>query len=131
VVRTYDSRKMLDVSAAVPDIESAFHVTLYSYNHPTEPRQFYAPAEEPSVAAGLPILDVSGLDDFSLPRPMLHCETNQVSQRPLIGSGPGGYYWSRDFRSAYVPGVSLDGSGQSVAGVPRGFDAYDIEPAEP
>ena len=39
-----------------------------------------------------------------------------------IGSGPGGNYIGNDFRNAYVPGTSLNGSGQNVALVQ--FDGY-------
>ena len=43
VIRTYDDRRMVDVSATVSDIEKTFHVTMRNYQHPTENRIFYAP----------------------------------------------------------------------------------------
>ncbi len=112
VVGTYDSREMVDVSAAVSDIEKAFHVTLRTYQHPTEPRQFYAPDVEPTVDASLPILGVSGLDNYVLPHPMARKRPQTGTMANASGSGPGGNYRGYDFRNAYAPGVSLDGTGQ-------------------
>src|SRR5262249_9065412 len=42
--------------------------------------------------------------------------------RPADGSGPAGRYLGYDFRRAYIPGISLTGSGQSLALVE--FDLY-------
>ena len=72
IVATPDSRMLLDVRGKVSVIEKAFHVILRSYQHPTEPRQFYAPDVEPSVDANLPILDVVGLSDYAKPHPASH-----------------------------------------------------------
>ena len=122
VTATHDSRRLLDVRAKVSDIEKAFHVTLRTYQHPSEPRQFYAPDVEPSVDAGLPILDISGLSDYALPRPASHMRPMGASAVPANGSAPHGNYMGRDFRNAYAPGVSLDGAGQMVGLVE--FDGY-------
>jgi subtilase family serine protease len=70
VTARYSNRLVLDVKGAVPDIERAFHVKLRVYQHPTEPRTFFAPDTEPSVDLDVPILSVSGLDDFVKPHPM-------------------------------------------------------------
>ena len=46
---------------------------------------------------------------------------------PYSGSGPGGTYRGSDFRTAYVPGTSLTGAGQSVGLLQfDGFYANDI-----
>jgi uncharacterized repeat protein (TIGR03803 family) len=127
VVGTYDSRVMLDVSATVSDIEKAFHVTLRTYQHPTEPRQFYAPDVEASVDTSLPILSVSGLDNYVLPHPMAHLKTKTGTAVPATGTGPGGNYRGYDFRNAYAPGVSLTGTGQNLGLVEfEGYYASDI-----
>src|SRR5208282_5693244 len=110
VVGSYDSRKMVDVSAAVSDIEKAFHVTLRMYQHPTESRQFYAPDVEASVDAGLPILDVSGLNNYVVPHPLSHQRTKNGTAGTASGSAPDGSYIGSDFRNAYIPGVTLNGS---------------------
>ena len=41
---------------------------------------------------------------------------------PNAGSGPGGNYRGTDFRAAYLPGVTLDGTGQTVGLLE--FDGY-------
>ena len=51
-------RRLLNVTAPVATVENAFHVTLRTYQHPTEARQFYAPDTEPTVDASVPILSV-------------------------------------------------------------------------
>ena len=40
VTRTHGNRLLVDVSGNVSDIEKAFHVTMRTYQHPTEARQF-------------------------------------------------------------------------------------------
>lgn len=127
VVQTYGDREMVDVSGAVADIEKAFHVTMHTYKHPTESRQFYAPDVAATVDASLPILDVSGLDDFVLPHPMAHKMNRTPAWNPASGSAGDGSYFGWDFRNAYVPGVSLNGSGQYVGLVEfQGYYPSDI-----
>ncbi len=121
VTATHPNRMLVDVNGAVADIEKAFHVTLHVYQHPTEARTFYAPDVEPSVDGALPILNVHGLDNYSLPHPNLHIKPFG-SATPNFGAGPGGSYRGSDFRAAYVPGVPLTGSGQ-IVGLLQ-FDGY-------
>jgi len=113
VVETHNNRVLLDVDGQVGDIEKAFHIALRTYQHPTEKREFFAPDTDPSVSRQVPVLHVSGLDNYSLPRPLLHrmTATNAV---PGGGSSPGGGYMGNDFRNAYVAGTSLTGAGQMV-----------------
>lgn len=114
VTGVHPNRTLLDVNGTVADIEKAFHLTLRTYQHPTEGRTFHAPDAEPSLDIAIPVLGISGLDDFILPRPMnLGWFTNAPTPF-ATGSGPRGYFIGKDFRAAYAPGVSLDGSGQSV-----------------
>ncbi len=82
VTRTHGNRVLLDVSGKVSDVEKAFHVTLRTYHHPTENRDFFAPDTEPSMDTNLPILHVSGLDNYFKPRPALH-------KMPVPGVNPG------------------------------------------
>ena len=42
---------------------------MRTYAHPTEARTFFSPDTEPSVATGLPILSIGGLDNFARPHP--------------------------------------------------------------
>jgi hypothetical protein len=125
ITATHPNRVLLDVNAAVADIEKAFHVTMRVYQHPTEARRFYAPDVEPSVELGVPVLSISGLNNFTLPQPAnLKITPHQKTAhaRPADGSGTSGTYMGYDFRAAYAPGVSLTGSGQSIGLVQ--FDGY-------
>lgn len=118
VVRSYSNQMLLDVSGKASDIENAFHVKLHTYHHPVENRNFFAPDTDPSVDSSVPVSHVSGLDNYVSPHPLLR-QTNlkqiPAGAKSYFGSGPGGTYMGKDFRAAYVPGVSLDGTGQSVA----------------
>lgn len=68
------SRDGMDVhlEGSVETIETAFHVTMDVYQHPTENRTFYAPDREPTVDLAVPLWHVSGLDNYS---------SRQLSQR--------------------------------------------------
>ena len=114
VTATHSNRILLDVRGSVRNIERAFQTTLGVYQHPTEPRTFYAPQNEPSVPAGVPIQDLSGLDDFSPPRPLDLRRSTQLVTTNATGSGPGGNFMGKDFRAAYAPGVTNDGAGQVI-----------------
>ena len=83
VEATFGNRALVDVSGNVSDIEAALHITLRTYWHPTENREFYAPDVEPTVDASLPISKINGLDNYFLPRP-----GNNGIRPP--GSTPGG-----------------------------------------
>jgi subtilase family serine protease len=124
ITRTHPNRVVLDVEGSVADIERVLHVTLREYQHPQEARTFYAPDAEPSLDLAVPVLDIAGLDSFSLPHPAnlrVGPAAPAVHVIPQAGS-QGGQYIGNDFRAAYVPGTSLYGTGQSVALVE--FDGY-------
>jgi uncharacterized repeat protein (TIGR03803 family) len=124
VTATYPNRMIVGVSASAFEIEAAFHVVLQVYQHPTENRTFYAPEAEPSLDLSVPVLQVSGLNNYSLPRPRLRATLLKDANgaAPLAGSGPSGTYMGYDFRAAYLPGYPLGGSGQSLGLVE--FDGY-------
>ena len=124
VTTRYPNRLVLDVAGAVADIENALHVQLQVYQHPSEARKFFAPNSAPSLDLNVPVASISGLDDYSLPRPMHHLDSlgQTANAVPRSGSGPGGAYAGGDFRAAYVPGTLLTGAGQSVGLLQ--FDGY-------
>ncbi len=129
VIRTHPNRTLLDVNGAVADIEKTFHVHLRLFQHPRQARAFFAPDVEPSVEMDTRLLAISGLDNFVVPHPRLRRVTTSSRQNghPLAGSGSGGAYTGKDFRAAYVPGVSLTGVGQSVGLFELyGYNASDI-----
>ena len=119
----HSNRLVLDVEGSAADIGRAFGVNFQAYRHPTEQRDFYAPNQEPSVPAGLPVADMWGMENYNRPRPMVH-DLGQGSPVPLNnnGTGPSGYYRGTDFRNAYAPGTVLKGTGQIVAIAE--FDGY-------
>lgn len=131
VTHTAPNRLVLDVSGKVADIERAFHVTMHTYQHPTESRTFYAPDGEPSVDTNLPVQGVSGLSTFAPPRPAsLHRMTasERALTQPESGSGPGGQLLGSDVRAAYAPSVTLNGTGQAVGVFEEGgYNLSDIQ----
>jgi subtilase family serine protease len=130
VTGTYSNRVILDVSGSVAQVEAAFNVTMLVYQHPTESRTFYAPNVEPSVPPAVPVLSIDGMNNYALARPCLVTNTpvNGQNASSASGSGPSGAYMGNDFRAAYAPGVTLDGSKQTVGLLELdGYTASDIE----
>jgi hypothetical protein len=127
VTHTHANRAVLSVSGAAADVERAFQVKLMTYTHPTR-GEFYAPDREPTMPAGTKALDVMGLDNFTPPKPMGVVRGALAASNPLVtGTGPGGYLIGKDFRTAYAPGVTLTGTGQTVGLLEfDGFFAGDV-----
>ncbi|HXF09562.1 MAG TPA: protease pro-enzyme activation domain-containing protein, partial [Desulfuromonadaceae bacterium] len=124
ITGTHANRLLLDVSGDARAVERVFHVNLRTYRHPRENRDFFAPDAEPSIDVSARVLSVSGLSDFSKPRPRSHPSVaNAIVAK--AGSGPGGTWMGNDFRVTYAPGVTLTGSGQTVALVQ--FDGYFLK----
>lgn len=120
VVGKSANRMIIDVVSSVPHIQKAFNLTINEYAHPTENRKFFAPNVEPTVAADLPILLISGLDNYQLPYRKSGPVKLTTNATPHLtasgpGSGPSGLFMGRDFRNAYVPGVTNTGVGQYIA----------------
>ncbi len=111
---THSNRMILDVSGPVSAIEKTLHVNMGLYVH--APRgQFIAPDRDPWLDVGVEVLNITGLDNFVLPRPMNLKARPMSSTVPFVsGSGPGGLFLGNDFRAAYAPGVELTGAGQSI-----------------
>jgi uncharacterized repeat protein (TIGR01451 family) len=130
VTRTHANRMLVDVEGNASAVEKAFGVSLHTYQHPTENREFFAPDRDPSVPAGLAIIDISGLNNYVRPHTSLRTRSVNANAKaapasivkPSLGSGPDGNYMGYDFRAAYVPGTTLVGTGQRVALVQ--FDGY-------
>ena len=132
VTAKHPNRVILDVDGAVSDIEKTLHVTMLTYKHPVEMRQFYAPDTDPALDLTVPVAHISGLDNSERPRPRLKIKPtgptdhaapgSAVSASPNTGSGPNTGYMGNDFRMAYVPGTTLTGTGQAVGLLQ--FDGY-------
>ncbi|HWD18451.1 MAG TPA: protease pro-enzyme activation domain-containing protein [Verrucomicrobiae bacterium] len=125
VTGLHEGRMVLDVEGATLDVENAFAIKMHVYRHDKEARDFFAPDHEPTVDAALPIADVSGLNNYTLPRPKNLRTDAQAA--PLTGSGSNGAYLGQDFRHAYLPNVTLTGAGQMLGLLEfDGFYASDI-----
>ena len=116
------SRLILDLEGSVATVEAALHVTLRTYQHPTEDRVFYAPDAEPTLPADLAVVEIAGLSDWALLRSGAHGRPLDQTSGIAAGSGPGGSNLGADFRRAYAPRVTLDGAGELVGLIE--FDGY-------
>ncbi|MGD0345917.1 MAG: PASTA domain-containing protein [Terracidiphilus sp.] len=134
VVGTSRNRMNVDVTGPVENVEAAFHVTMGTYQHPTENRTFFAPDREPTPDLGVQLWHIAGLDNYSTPKPNLvrrdasaalnvssgaNVSSNaNVSPGATTGTGPSASYLGSDMRAAYYvngnPSATLTGAGQSV-----------------
>ncbi len=127
VTTTYPNRMVVDINATVAQINKAFHVVMTVYQHPTEKRTFYSPDREPSLDVAVPILHIHGMDNYSLPRPMVKRGPEGQAVSKLAGSGPGGEYLAPDMRAAYYGNGPLNGAGQGVGVFEYGgYDLADV-----
>jgi Pro-kumamolisin, activation domain len=110
--------KFIHITAPATTINKKFDVTLQEYAHPREERHFYAPATDVEVDLGTERLQITGLDNFWIPRrtpnPYQPRRKGSGPPRPADGSGNNGRFTSDDLRAAYTPGVTLTGKGQVV-----------------
>jgi kumamolisin len=112
------------VRGTVAAIESAFHVSMMIYQHPTEGRTFYGPDREPTTDLPFALWHVSGLDNYSIPHPMFVKKSDYAAAHGLdpknvvshatTGSGPSASFLGSDMRAAYYGGTALTGSGQNL-----------------
>ncbi len=120
ITRTYANRMIVDVDAPVSAIQQAFHLTMQTRVRP-DGSVFYAPSNDPALAASTPILHIAGLDNEQIPRPQISKLVPLRFHRgslhrptPDIGSGPGDTFAGSDFRNAYARGTTLNGTTQCL-----------------
>src|SRR5260370_953817 len=88
--------------------------------NPTEERTFYSPDREPTTGGlPVPLLQITRMNDYVLPHPMLQ---HKEAAANFAGSGPSGEYLPSDMRAAYYGKGPLTGAGQSI-GI-FSFDGY-------
>jgi kumamolisin len=114
----------VQVEGPVSAIQTAFNVSMGVYQHPTENREFYAPDREPTTNLPFALWHVSGLDDYSIPHPMLVNRNDYAAAHGLkpeavvshatTGSGPSASFLGSDMRAAYYGGTALTGAGQNL-----------------
>jgi kumamolisin len=114
----------VQIKGPVSAVQTAFHVTMRTYQHPTESRTFYAPDREPTANLAFPLWHISGLDNYSIPHPMFvkksdyakahGIDPDSVVTHATTGSGPSSSFLGSDMRAAYYGGTALTGSGQNL-----------------
>jgi kumamolisin len=114
----------VQVKGPVSAVEKAFHVSMMSYQHPTESRTFFGPDREPTTSLGFSLWHVSGLDNYSIPHPLYvkksdyalahGIEAAAVVSHATTGSGPSASFLGSDMRAAYYGGTALTGAGQNL-----------------
>jgi kumamolisin len=114
----------LQVKASAAAVESAMHISLHTYQHPTENRSFYAPDREPTLDLPFSLWHISGLDNYSIPHPLYvkksdYAKANGLSAANVVahsttGSGPQSSFLGSDMRAAYYGTGSLTGTGQNL-----------------
>jgi len=114
----------VQVKGTVSAVEAAFHVQMLTYQHPTESRTFFGPDNEPTVDLPFSLWHVSGMDNFSIPHPLVvkkaefaarHGMTPEaVVSHATTGSGPSASFLGSDMRAAYATGTTLTGAGQNL-----------------
>jgi len=114
VAHTSRNRLNLDVTGTVANVEEALHVTMGVYLHPTENRTFYAADREPTPNLSVPLWHIAGLDNYSIPQPLLVRRPAGVQPNATTGSCPSASFCGSDMRAAYYGGTALTGHGQSL-----------------
>ena len=121
VTTTTANRRLVAVEGSVEKINRAFKVQISNYQHPREGRVFYSADREPDPAGlSVPLLQITGLSNFVLPRPM-H-QRGRAAGPTGHGSGPSGEYLPSDMRAAYYGKGPLTGAGQTIGIL--SFDGY-------
>lgn len=123
---TGGSRDGMDIQVIGPvsAVEAAFNVKMRTYKHPTENRTFYSPDREPTTSLAIPLWHVSGLDNYSIPKPLYvkksdYAAAHGISPDAVVshattGSGPSASFLGSDMRAAYYGGTALTGKGQNL-----------------
>ncbi len=133
VVAESRNRMIVQVIGSVATIERAFHVGMNMYQHPSEARTFYAPDREPTADMAVQLWHISGLDNYSIPKPLLvrrNPNDANVKSNATTGSGPDASFLGSDMRAAYysAEGGTLTGTGQSLGLLEyAGTDLTDLD----
>jgi sugar lactone lactonase YvrE len=114
----------VQVKGSVSVVETAFHINMRTYQHPTEDRTFYAPDREPVANLPFQLWHISGLDNYSIPHTMLvsksdYAQAHGIAPEAVVshastGSGPSASFLGSDMRAAYYGGTALTGAGQNL-----------------
>jgi kumamolisin len=123
---TGGSRDGMDVQVrgSVAAVETTFHVRMQTYKHPKEDRNFFSPDSEPTTDLPFDLWHVSGLDNYSIPHPLVVSKTayaaamgvdaNKLVSHATTGSGPSASFLGSDMRAAYYSSGTLTGAKQNL-----------------
>jgi kumamolisin len=126
---TGGSRDAMDVQfkASVGSIETAFHINMGVYHDSNANRDFYSPDREPSVDLPFQLWHITGLDNYSIPHPLISRRPPGVKPPATTGSCPSQSFCGSDMRAAYYEGTALTGKGQNIGLLEfAGFDIADV-----
>ena len=114
----------VQIKGPVSAVESAFHVTMRTYQHPTERRTFFSADHEPSTELPFLLWHISGLENYSIPHPLFvkksdYAKAHGIRPEDVVsyattGSGPSASFLGSDMRAAYYGGTALTGAGQNL-----------------
>jgi subtilase family serine protease len=114
----------IQVTGTVSAIESAFRIKLNTYKHNKENRTFFSTDREPTTNLSFNLWHISGLDNYSIPHPLVvnrsdyaaahNLSADGVVSHATTGSGPSASFLGSDMRAAYYGNGSLTGAGQTV-----------------
>ena len=114
----------VQVKGPVAAVEKAFHVKMLKYPRSSGNGTYFAPDREPTTDLSFNLWHVSGMDNYSVPKPMVHSRAewaaeHGVSPESLVshattGSGPAAAFLGSDMRAAYYGGTALTGAGQNL-----------------
>ncbi|MGC2637195.1 MAG: protease pro-enzyme activation domain-containing protein [Acidobacteriaceae bacterium] len=131
VVATSPNRVNVDVVGSIGAINKAFHVTMRTYQHPTENRTFFAPDREPTADLPFQLWHIAGLDNYSIPHPAgltRRPDGKKATSNATTGSGPSASFLGSDMRAAYYGNGSLNGAGQYLGLLEYyGTDLADVQ----
>lgn len=83
VEQVYQSRLLITVKGTAADIQKTFHVHLRNYKRP-DGTVFHSPDSEPAIDLAIPILHVSGLNNFDIPKTDIHILKKMSAATPAI-----------------------------------------------
>jgi kumamolisin len=97
------------------------------YQHPTENRTFYSPDREPTANLPFQLWHISGLDNYSIPRPLVVHRDFKAQPQATTGSCPDQSFCGSDMRAAYYGSGPLTGAGQNLGLLEfLGYDIADV-----
>lgn len=114
----------VQIQGTVAAVENAFHVSMLTYQHPSENRIFYSPDREPTIDLPVNLWHITGLNNYSIPHPLFvkksdYAQAHGISEAAVVphattGSGPSASFLGSDMRAAYYGGTALTGAGQNL-----------------